>query len=273
MKIYISADIEGISGVTDTDHTKREGKDYSSARRLMTKEVNAAVEGAFNGGATEVVVNDSHGSMINLLIEELDERVTIVSGSPKPLAMLQGVEGCDRAFFVGYHSCAGTTDAVLDHTYHGRTVYEIRVNGNHLGEVGINALVAGHFDVPVILVTGDRKTTEEALALLKRIEVVVTKEGIGRCAAQGRHPSQVREEIKKKARKAAETADKASPLKVNPPLRLEMDVLFTHMADRIEMMPGVERVSGRCVAYTCGDFLTLYKAMRAMILLASTGMV
>jgi len=134
MKVYISADIEGICGVVDTDHVKRDGKDYSIARTLMVKEVNAAVQGAFEGGASEVVVNDSHGSMINLITEELDKRVTIISGSPKPLAMVEGLEGCDCAFFVGYHSRAGTIDAVLDHTYHGRVVYNIQVNNTEMGD-------------------------------------------------------------------------------------------------------------------------------------------
>jgi len=271
MKVYISADIEGVCGVTDLDHTKRDGKDYDIVRRLMTKEVNAAAEGAFEGGASEVVVNDSHGSMVNLLIEELDERVTIVSGSPKPLAMLQGIKGCDVAMFVGYHSRAGTVDAVLDHTYHGRVVYNIRVNGMKMGEFGVNASLAGYFKVPVILVTGDKKTTDEALSLLNQVEVVPTKEGIGRLAAVSAHPSRVREQIRKKAKKAVKNSGKANPFTVEPPLRLEMDVVSTHMADRVELIPGIQRVSGRCVAYECDDFLELFRAMRAMILIASTG--
>jgi len=271
MKVYISADIEGICGVVDTDHVKRDGKDYSIARTLMVREVNAAVQGAFEGGASEVVVNDSHGSMINLITEELDKRVTIISGSPKPLAMVEGLEGCDCAFFVGYHSRAGTIDAVLDHTYHGRVVYNIQVNNTEMGEFGVNAALAGHFNIPVILVTGDKKITDEALRLLTTVEVVPTKEGIGRFAAKSRHPSRVREEIKKKARKAVETIDRFQPFIMEPPLRLEMDFMSTHMVDRVAMVPGIERVSGRCAVYECDDFLTLYRMMRAMILLASTG--
>ncbi len=271
MKVYISADIEGVCGVVALDHTKRDGKDYDMARTLMTKEVNAAAEGAFEGGATEVVVNDSHGSKINLLTEELDERVSIIIGSPKPLSMVQGVEGCDAAFFVGYHSRAGTADAVLDHTYHGRTVYSIRVNGTEMGELGINALLAGYFEVPVVLVTGDKKTTGEALQLIDHVEVVPTKEGIGRLAAQSAHPSKVREEIRKKAKKALKNSGKVAPLTVDSPLRLEMDFMLTHMVDKVELIPGIERVSGRCAAYECSDMLTLCRTMRAMILIASSG--
>ncbi len=269
MKVYISADIEGVCGVTDLDHTRRDGKDYEIARKLMTKEVNAAAEGAFNGGASEVIVNDSHGKMINLLIEELDERVFIISGSPKLLAMVQGIEGCDCAFFVGYHSLAGSVDAVLDHTYHGRVVYNIRVNSATMGELGINASLAGYFGIPVVLVAGDKTTTDEALTLLKTVEVVTTKKGIGRFAAKNKHPVVVRKEITKKAQKAVETVDQFTPFTVEPPFRLEMDLITSDMADSVVMIPGMERVSARCVAYRCDDFLNLYKMMRAMIMIAS----
>ena len=271
MKVYISVDIEGVCGVVSIDHTKREGKDYDAARRLMTKEVNAAAEGAFEGGAVDVVVNDSHGSMINLNVEDLDERVTIVSGSPKPLSMVQGIEQCDAAFFVGYHSRAGVIDAVLDHTYNGRVVYNIRVNRSDMGELGVNAALAGHFGVPVVLVTGDKKTTDNAVHLLKSVEVVSVKEGIGRFAAVSKHPATVREEIKKKAKSAVKTIDRVRPFVVEPPLCLEMDFMVTHMADRVALIPHIERVSARRVRFECDDFLTLYQMMRAMILLASTG--
>jgi D-amino peptidase len=270
MKVYISVDIEGISGVVAIDHTKRDGKDYKISRRLMTREVNAAIEGAFLGGAQEVVVNDSHGSMINLIIEELDERVSIISGSPKPIAMVQGIENSDAAFFVGYHSCAGTPNAVMDHTYHGRTVYNIRINGTAMGELGINAGMAGYFGVPVVLVTGDKKTTEEAVNLLKKVEVVPTKEGIGRFAAKSEHPVRIRNYIREKAKKAVENINTA-PFVVEPPLRLEIDFLSSNMADNVELLPGIDRVGSRSTGYECDDFLELYKMMRAMILLASTG--
>lgn len=271
MKVYISVDIEGVCGVVDIDHTRRDGKDYTIARKLMAEEVNAAVEGAFEGGASDVIVNDSHGSMINLVVEDLDERVTIVSGSPKPLSMVQGIRGCDAAFFVGYHSRAGTADAILDHTYNGRVVYNIQVNNKDMGELGMNAALAGHFGVPVVLVTGDVKTTDEALRLFKSVEVVTTKEGIGRFAAKSKHPAKAREEIKKKAKKAVKNVSKFHPFVVEPPLRLEMDFMLTHMADRVALIPHIERISARRVGYECNDFLTLYQMMRAMILLASTG--
>lgn len=269
MKVYISTDIEGIGGVTDLDHTRRDGRDYGTARTLMTKEVNAAAEGAFNGGASEVIVNDSHGKMINLRVEDLDERIFLISGSPKPLAMVQGVKGCDCAFFVGYHSLAGTGNAVLDHTYHGRVIYNIRVNNVTMGELGINALLSGYFGVPVVLVAGDKTTTDEAVTFLKTVETVTTKEGIGRFAAKNKHPNVVRKEIKGKAQKAVETVTRFTPFTIEPPFHLEMDLMTSDMADCAVMVPGVEQVSARCVAYRCDDFLELYKMMRVIILLGS----
>jgi D-amino peptidase len=271
MKVYISVDIEGICGVVALDHTRRNGKDYNQARLLMTREVNEAVRGAFEGGASQVLVNDSHGSMINLVLEELDERITLISGSPKPLSMIQGIEECDAAFFIGYHSPAGTTDAVMDHTYHGRVVYDLQVNDRKMGEFAMNAALAGYYGVPVIMVSGDKKTTEEAQILLKTVETVVSKEGIGRFAAQSSHPSKVRGEIRKKARYAVETVHRFMPFRIDPPLELHMDFLHSHMADRVELIPEIHRISARRVTYGCDDFPELYKMMRAMILLASTG--
>jgi D-amino peptidase len=271
MKVYISVDIEGICGVVALDHTRRDGKDYNQARLLMTREVNEAVKGAFEGGASQVLVNDSHGSMINLVLEELDERITLISGSPKPLSMIQGIEGCEAAFFIGYHSPAGTIDAVMDHTYHGRVVYDLQVNGKKMGEFAMNAALAGYYGVPVVMVSGDKKTTEEAQSLLKTVETVVSKEGIGRFAAQSSHPLKVRGEIRKKARYAVETIHRFMPFQIDPPLEMNMRFLHSHMADRVELIPEIHRTSARTVTYGCDDFPELYKMMRAMILLASTG--
>jgi len=271
MKVYISVDIEGICGVVDLDHTRRDGKDYTQARLLMTREVNEAARGAFEGGASHVLINDSHGSMINLILDELDERITLISGSPKPLSMIQGIEECDAAFFIGYHAPAGTIDAVMDHTYHGRVVYGLQVNGRKMGELDMNAALAGYYGVPVILVSGDKKTTEKAQELLKSVETVVSKEGIGRFAAWSRHPSKVREEIRKKARFAVETVHRFIPFQMDPPYELQIDFLQSHMADRVDLIPEIDRTSARSVTYCSEDFSKLYTMMRAMILLASTG--
>ncbi len=163
MKVFISADMEGISGVTHAEHVLRDGKEHERARKLMTGEVNAAVEGALEAGAAKVVVNDSHGTMRNILPEDLHEEAELVTGAPKPLFMMEGLDSSFKAvFFVGYHGMRGSYPSILEHTYSSRVVYDFCVNDKILGETGINAAIAGYYDVPVVLVTGDRKLTEEA---------------------------------------------------------------------------------------------------------------
>jgi len=183
MRILISVDMEGISGVVLSDHTRSSHKEYERFRRLMTAEANAAIEGALAGGATEVIVNDSHARMANILIEDLNPAVQLISGSPKPYGMMQGIgPGTAGVFLVGYHSASGSASAVLEHTMSGRLV-DLQLNGRSVGEMGFNAALAGSYSVPVLLVTGDDAMVREARALLGDIETVAVKEGITRSAA------------------------------------------------------------------------------------------
>lgn len=269
MKVYISADLEGISGVVHWDETGREGgEDYQRARRLMTREVNAAVEGALEAGATEVVVNDAHGTMRNLLVEELHPAVRLISGSPKPFSMVQGLDGSFRcAFFIGYHSRAGSR-GVLSHTYTG-TVAEYRVNGRVMGETGMNAAVAGEYGVPVVLVSGDSAVAEEARALLGPVETVVVKEYVARHAAASLVPQKVHGLLREAARRAVTRAGEIPPFRVDPPV--EIHIRFTHsgLADAAELMPGAMRIDDVTVGYRAPDFLTAYRAGRALMALAA----
>ncbi len=166
MRIYISVDMEGIAGVVHEDQTNpidpRCAGEYNRFRALMTAEANAAIEGALAGGATAVLVNDSHWLMRNLLAEQLHPSAQLVSGGPKTWSMMEGIEsGHDGAFFIGYHARAGTQNAILDHTYTDR-ILDVRVNGTSLGELGLNALLAGTYNVPVALVSGDQALASEA---------------------------------------------------------------------------------------------------------------
>jgi len=183
MKIYVSADIEGIGCIVRGEQSSPGGREYNWARKIMTDEVNAAVQGAFDGGATDVVVCDAHNVGLNLIPEDLDERVSIVMGSPRMLSMMEGVDmGFDATFLVGYHSMAGTPDSPIVHTFTGR-VAEVRVNGRAIGEIGISAALAGYYGVPVALVTGDDKAVREARRLLGPVETVEVKKGRGMYAA------------------------------------------------------------------------------------------
>ncbi|MEW6546229.1 MAG: M55 family metallopeptidase [Bacillota bacterium] len=268
MKVYISADMEGISGIVHFDETGREGgEDYQRARRLMTREVNAAVEGALEAGATEVVVNDSHGSMRNLLLEELHPAVRLISGSPKPFSMVQGLdESFHCAFFIGYHARAQSR-GVLSHTYSG-TVAEYRVNGRVLGETGMNAAVAGEYGVPVVLVSGDSAVVAEARALLGPVETVAVKEYVARSAALSLPPQVVHGLLREAARRAVARTREIPPLRIERPVDLQVRFVHSGLADAAELMPGAQRLDDVTLGYRAPDFLTAYRAGRALIALA-----
>jgi D-amino peptidase len=206
MKVFISADMEGISGVTNGEHVRRDGKEHERAQKLMTEEVNAAVEGAFEAGAKKVIVNDSHGTMRNIIPEELHKDVELITGSPKPMFMMEGLDSSFNAvFFVGYHGMRGFYPSILEHTYSSRVVYNLFMNDKLVGETGINAAIAGHYGVPVALVTGDKKLAEEAQTFLKNVKTVVVKEAVGRTAARCLSPIKARQLIKKGCSKSPKT--------------------------------------------------------------------
>ncbi|MFQ5813984.1 MAG: M55 family metallopeptidase [Anaerolineae bacterium] len=265
MKVYISCDMEGISGVVAGKQTDN-GEEYKRAQKLMTGEVNAAIEGARAGGATEVLINDSHGSMRNILIEELNPSAQLISGSPKPLSMMQGIdESFDAAFFIGYHAQAGTAYSVLDHTYSG-IVYQVSLNGRLVGETGLNAALAGYFGVPVVLVTGDKLLVEEATTLLGTVAGVAVKESYGRYAARCLVPETARELIRQAAQSALSRESK--PFVVEPPITLTVDFTSSAHLDMAELIPGANRVSGRRIEFAHDDLLTVFKVWRAMLKLA-----
>ena len=271
MRVFISADMEGISGITHAEHTLREGKEHERARKLMTGEVNAAVEGALEAGAKEVVVNDSHGTMRNIIPEELHEKAELITGSPKPLSMMEGINASfNGAFFIGYHGMRGSYPCILEHTYSGRVVHNFFINGRLMGETGINALIAGHYNVPVILVTGDRKLTEEAHEFLGEAETVVVKEAVGRTAARCLSPAKARQLIKKGAVRALKRVDNFKPFKMKPPINLKITFINTGMAEIAELVPKTKRIDGRTVSYNSKSIIEVYKTFRAMIMLAGT---
>ncbi len=270
VKVYISVDMEGIAGVVAWEQTSPEGRDYDRFRLLMTKEANAAVEGALAGGATEVVVNDSHANMRNIIPEELSPEARLISGSPKPMSMVEGLDGSyDAAFFIGYHARAGSP-GVLSHTY-SSTVMEFRVNGRPFGEVGMNAALAGAYGVPVALVAGDSSAVEEARELLGHLGplgAVAVKRHVGRSAAASLHPERARALIREAAAEAVRQSANIRPFIVEQPVRVELRFSNSGLADGAELMPGVVRVDGVTVAYEAPDYPTALRAARAMIALA-----
>jgi D-amino peptidase len=272
MRVYISVDMEGVAGVAHEDQTDpiepRHAGEYNRFRRLMTNEANAAIAGALEAGAETVLVNDSHWLMRNLLAEELNPAAELLSGGPKRLSMVEGIDGgFDAAMFIGYHARAGTRNATIDHTYTSR-VYEARLNGEPVGELALNAAMAGLHGVPVALVSGDQALAAEARTLLgEGIEAVVVKEAVGRFAARSLAPAVACERIRAGAASALRREHKL--LKIAPPIRLEVDFALTQMADMAELVPGSVRTSGRTVEYGGDDYRDVFRAWRAMYNLAS----
>jgi D-amino peptidase len=276
MQVYISVDMEGVAGVVHVDQTRRTGHDYERARRWMTAEADAAVKGAFDGGATAVLVNDSHGDMRNLVLEDLDPRAELISGSLKPLSMVQGVAASHAcALFVGYHAGAGSRGGILDHTYYGRVVARCRVGGRDWNETALNAAVCGALGVPVALVTGDATACAQARELLGDVDVVVVKDAITRYAARAMHPSAACERIRAAAAAAVRGAGAGArrPFAPPPPHALEIDFVNAACADAAELVPGTRRVDGLTCAYRADDAATLIQVIQAWTILAGSTMV
>jgi D-amino peptidase len=267
MKVFVSVDMEGIAGVVSGNQTSSTGSDYAFGRRMMTAEANAAIAAAFDAGATEVVVNDSHGGMINLQPDQLDRRATLITGSPKPFGMMQGIDSTYAAvIFIGYHAQASTADAVLDHTYNGQ-LKMVRLGGREVGEYGLNAALAGHYGVPVVLVSGDRAVNQQARGLMPGIENVVVKDGIGRTAARTLHPEEARERIAAGVRAALARRTEIPPVRLARPVALEVELTNAAQADAA--VPGMQRLSARVVKYEAPDMKVAYSVSRLIAVLAA----
>ncbi|HEY3267176.1 MAG TPA: M55 family metallopeptidase [Armatimonadota bacterium] len=270
MKVFISADLEGTAGVVSWDQTNPTDKEYDAAVELMLGEVNAAIEGALEGGATEILVCDSHNTMRNLQPAKLHPAAQLNSGGGKPLSMMTGIdESFDAVFFTGYHAQAGD-GGVLNHTYWGSVVSAVQLNGKRVGETGINAGVAGYFGVPVALVTGDSAVSAEATALLENVETAVVKSPTGRFSATSVHPEVARQRIKDAAKRALARVADFEPFTLDPPVTLDFGVIHTSQMDRIMLIPGVERTGGRTMRFVHEDYITVFHAMLAACLLGQS---
>jgi D-amino peptidase len=269
MKIFLSTDMEGTAGVVDWQQCVGDGQEAVAGRKLLLAEVNAAIEGAMAGGATQIVVNDSHSTMRNLPADQLAGQASYVSGSHKPLYMMQGLDDSfDAVLFISYHGSVGAP-AGLSHTYNPRAVVEARIDGAVTGEAGINALVAAHYGVPVVLVTGDRCACEEAAALIPGIHQAVVKEHVSRLAAHSMHPERARELIRERARMGVAAAATAAPPPLDPGV-LELSVRTTDIAEAASWVRGVEQTGPRELRIHGESRLATYRAFCAAILLTRT---
>ncbi len=271
MNILIAADMEGVSGVVSWDHVNPDHKEYARFRRLMTAEVNAAVRGACDAGAETVFVADGHAAGRNILIEDLDPRAKLHSGTPSPLAMVAGADaGVDGALFIGHHARAGSEHAILDHTWSSQRVSNLWLNGDLVGETGLNAALCGHFDVPVLMVCGDQAVCDEVTALLGNVETVAVKKATGRTAARCLPPEAAQERIYEAARRVVtrlQDGDAPQPFRLSTPITLRVEFPKSDMADQAAFLPGAQRDERR-ISYTAEDMVVALQAMRSMLALA-----
>ncbi|HWL25745.1 MAG TPA: M55 family metallopeptidase [Ureibacillus sp.] len=269
MKLFISADIEGIAGVSTIQQLINNGE-YQRFRKIMTHEVNAAIRGAFNTGATEVVVADGHGNMSNILIEELDPRARLVSGNNRVMCQLEGLdETFDGIIFIGHHGRESASKAVISHTLAGICVKEMKINGKVVGETEMNAMVAGAFGVPAIFISGDDIYVSEVKETLPDVESVVTKIARDRLAAELIHPLKVNEMIEVGVSKAVQRITTFQPLDTkNMETTFDIEFKGPQQASMTATLPTVKMTSPTSITFTCDDMITAYKHMWGCVIIA-----
>jgi D-amino peptidase len=274
MKILIATDMEGITGVTTWDQVTPGHAEYARFRRLMTQDVNAAIRGAGEAGADEIIVTDGHWNGSNILIEELDPRGRLNTGSPSQFSMMEGIdESVDGVFFIGYHARNGTPNAILDHTWSSKTVANVWLNDVLTGEYGLNAALAGHFSVPVIMVSGDQTACAQVTDLLGEMETAVVKHATGRFAAECLAPQVAQEVIYTSAARAMSRlaeSDIPDPFMLDSPVRVMVEFFTSDMADRATRIPFTKR-EGTCVSFSTQEIASAYSGFRAMVMLAVSG--
>jgi D-amino peptidase len=265
MKVFVAADMEGLAGLVQWDNADRELE-----RRLMTEEVNAAARGAFAGGATTVFAGESHGNMRNLLPELLDSRASYLSGQPKPMNHMAGIDSSfNLALFVGYHAKAGTRHGVMAHTFSG-SIFSLSFNGVEVGEIGADAALCGFHGVPVGLVTGDQAACDEAQALLGAVRTVTVKEGVSRSAARCVPVMRARQMIEEAATEVVKRASNFKPFVFNGPVVIQIVFVAPSYADTLERLDFATRIDGRTIRLEAEDFLKAFERFNALHFLAPT---
>jgi D-amino peptidase len=259
VKVFISSDMEGTAGVVDWSQCMPGEREYEHYRRLLLGEVNAAIEGAAAAGADEFLVNDSHSTMQNLYPDELAGRARYLSGRHKPLYMMQGLDASfDAVFLVSYHASMSAA-APLSHTYNPRAVAEVRLNGEVVGESGVNALVALAHGVPIVLVTGDDVTAREAAAVCPGVRTAVVKTAVSRFAADSLHPASARDVIRAEAEAAIRALPEAQPPAISLPATLEIVFRNADIAEMATWIDGVSRTGPTAVEIADDDPIGLYR--------------
>jgi len=264
LKIFISVDMEGIGGIGTAEMTRSNGKDYQLGRKLMTAEVNAVVSAIikFNNDA-QILVNDSHGDMQNLIHQELDPKVVYIQGNKKPYGMVQGLdESYDAAIFIGYHARAGTAKGFLAHTGSG-AVKGLWLNNREVGEGGLNTYFSGEMDVPIILAAGDDVFTKQ-FGKLVDCELVATKNAVTAQVAKLKHGTIVERELFDATTRALKTIKNKRPIKLKNPVEIKLKFSTPTHAEILQAIPGMEWVDGYTVKYKANNMVEAYALIRLM---------
>jgi len=272
MKAFISVDMEGMPYIVIPGHLNLKGSLYAEARKIATKVTLIVAEELNKNGFDQVVVADSHGPMVNLMVDDLPEYVEIVRGYPRPLSMIAGIEGCDAALFLGYHAKFGTAKSTFDHTYSGRSFRRLEINGVEVSEFLLNAYAAGDLNVPVIFVAGEAQLLEDDV---KRYtpwaESVALKRSLSRVSAISASMTKIEKELKE-ATKNAVTKFKqknVKPLITKKPVKVQVTFSTTHFADAAELLSFVKRIDGLTVKYEAQNISEAYKTFELLALVAT----
>lgn len=271
-RVYVLMDIEGVAGVVHSEEGSRGNPEYERARRLMTDEASAIVDGVLSADSSaEVMVVDSHGSYRNIIPELLDPRASLMRGKPRETGMMDGIdEGYDAAIFAGVHGQAGEGSSVLSHTFTGHLL-DIRINGESHGELGLNAMIAGAHGVPVAMVAGDQQVMKAAKALLGNdVELVQTKVSRGASAAENLHPARACDLLRDAANAAMRNRNARSIVTAQEPVTVEIEFDRPVYADLAMLIDGAERQSGREVQFIRPTYKDAYRLLRLLTVLCST---
>ncbi len=261
LKVFISVDMEGISGLINWDETSQGGPDYPMFRKFMTEEANAAIAGALDAGATEIVVRDAHDSARNILPDQLRPEARLIREWNSALSMMEGIDkSFDAVVFIGNHARAGTPNAVLKHTM-SLSLFDVILNGVRLPEAAWNAAIAGYFDVPVVFLSGDSAICKQIQEIIGPIETVAVKDGMGPAASMI-HPAKSRQMIQKGVASALRNLTGYKPYKPTAPYKLEIVFTDENLARRASLIPGADRTGERSVAFNSADFMDIVKYFR-----------
>jgi D-amino peptidase len=266
LKLYISSDMEGVAGVCAWQQVdaRTPHAEYATYRRYYTQEVRSAIDGARAAGTGDILVNDSHGPMRNLLFDELPNDIRVIFGNRKPFSMVQDADATySGAFFIGYHGAIGDANAVLCHTYTPSIIYEVYVNGVRCSEATLNAALLGYHRVPLLLVTGDRTTVEGIQAQMPWVRGVIIKESLSMFSANSIVPAAAQRKIRVEAERAIAEAASAKPYIFEPPITLEVQLATVEQADLVATIPSFERTGSRRIRFTHNDYPTIFKAFVA----------